>query len=374
MYGHKLTTAMIRTKSFEGYPVLQMLSMDEKFQTCKTFFECLREISTTAPKVLVSDDFSNYINAAKSVFSSDIELRLCVWHIYRSWKSKVVKYESSKENNTMINLIRLQKALDSTEFSNLLNVLFSQCTKKFREYFEKFYLPRKQAWSSVFRKRMGVNTNMVLESMHNQLKKTVLNRRSNKRMDEFIHLHFEFISNYKIKFTGSITTSTKVKEFHRQHHKSSSINVLSWNTDGSANYTDGHSTSIVAESPCCPLICRICDHCIHQFECTCFEFQVKCNICCHCHVLAKEMRANSSSIRNRFQQHENVFEPEPATSLPEPTISEAEKFEMLLQTITSKSDELKNSKYVANINSSLEHILEFVRLRPSNKIQPKQRR
>ena len=74
MHGHKLTTVMIRTESFEGYPVMQMISLDECLSTCVKLFESLSRIVSNPPKYLVSDDFPNYINAANIVFGN-IELK-----------------------------------------------------------------------------------------------------------------------------------------------------------------------------------------------------------------------------------------------------------------------------------------------------------
>ena len=367
---------MVRTESFEGYPILQMISLNETYPTCYKFFKALMGIRKTPPRLIVSDDFQNYINAAKEVFGNQIELRLCVWHIYRSWKKSVRKYEPKENWNTIMGkLINLQRALSEDLFESKIADLLSTCTDDFKNYFGKYYLPRKTAWSSIYRKQEGVNTNMLLESMHNLLKTNILNRRTNKRMDEFLQLHVEFIKSYRTKFAGKIGTSAKVKTFHKLHHESSDLEISKWSSDKCAVFKDCNITTIVQATPCCSLVCRLCDVCLHQLNCTCFDFQVKCNICQHCHHLISEMK-KKGKFENTAQQNQNIFEieSEPAIDNFIEDNSERQKFDFLIQSLISCTDNLRESEQLPKINKLLEKTLSITANKTSKAKEPTQKR
>lgn len=65
----------------------------------------------------------------------------------------------------------IMRITDTNEFENEFNryldfLLTDSSSKSFGEYLQEYYAPRKEMWAYCYRKGLGINTNMHLESLH----------------------------------------------------------------------------------------------------------------------------------------------------------------------------------------------------------------
>ncbi len=82
---------------------------------------------------------------------------------------------------------------DETKFEDMLQkaieqMLNSDNSREFGEYFETYYSKRKAQWASCYRKSSGINTNMYVESFHKVLKYIYFKGKTNGRVDKWFLL------------------------------------------------------------------------------------------------------------------------------------------------------------------------------------------
>ncbi|KAH7952326.1 hypothetical protein HPB52_021466 [Rhipicephalus sanguineus] len=102
---------------------------------------------------------------------------LCAWHVDRNWQKKIHEYEEKQLRPDVYHNVRLLLEFLDTEEGKL---------RDFLKYFKDNYAVRPQEWAYCFRTRVGINTNMHLESMHRTLKHNMLEGKKNKRVDKLI--------------------------------------------------------------------------------------------------------------------------------------------------------------------------------------------
>ena len=68
----------------------------------------------------------------------------------------------------------------------LLNLKSSDTTSDFADYLKKYYIDRKEEWTTCFCKESFVNTNMYVEAFPGVLKYIYFKEKMNKRLDKCI--------------------------------------------------------------------------------------------------------------------------------------------------------------------------------------------
>lgn len=155
---------------------------------------------------------------------------------------------------------------------------------------------------------------MYLEAMHKNLKYIYLEGRKNRRMDKCIKALMKLTRDImfkKIKKNIKRNDSYRMKCIQASHIKSLSISDItevdsnSWKVKSLSSdncYTVDKLTEICTDEVC-PLSCRQCKICIHNFSCSCPDFQIKYNICKHIHAVTSKLAVSSRAILSTNETH-----------------------------------------------------------------------
>ncbi|KAJ8909974.1 hypothetical protein NQ315_008989 [Exocentrus adspersus] len=198
-----LTTLLTVDEFGEGVPVAFLLSNRVNRKTIGNFFQLVKsKVGMITTDVFMSDDAPEYVNAWVDVMGPPKHQLLCAWHVDRNWRTqliqKVVGYQEQKA--------RIYKFVpqEPEQFNELLTQILSDLlshdsTRDFGLYFQEYYGKRSTLWAYCYRKCLGINTNMYLESMHKTLKHIYLNGKKNKRIDQLIFALMKLIRDQMFK-------------------------------------------------------------------------------------------------------------------------------------------------------------------------------
>jgi hypothetical protein len=298
-YDFNLVTAMVVDDFGQGNPVAFMISTKEDESVLTAFFKAIKErlpadVSFSASHIM-TDDASQYHNAWVAVFGH-AEKKLCVWHVDRAWrraiKANVVGTETQAEVYHMLRSV-LQE-LDEEAFGDCLSSLvdhLKQVAPRFAEYFET-YCGRATEWAYCHRKGVVANTNMYLESFHNVLKSTYMERKANRRIDSLLHILLKIARDKAFERLIKVEKKTRSKKIHEINKRHIVLlEHLPPATDGgwlvqSGSTPDRKYFVVAAVDSCsCSVHCTLCNCCPHMYQCTCVDFAVHATVCKHVHTI-----------------------------------------------------------------------------------------
>ncbi|XP_026467755.1 uncharacterized protein LOC113371341 [Ctenocephalides felis] len=294
-YNYQLHTLMVIDEFGSGVPVAFFFANRQDEVTCRIFFE---EISKAVGKIntksFMTDDCPAYFNAWSSVMGAPQHKLLCSWHVSRSWKRAAAAKIVNKEKGDLIyeKLLTLKMILDEREFRSSLNNFLGELegdddTKSFVTYFRKAYCYRETTWAYCFRIGLGINTNMFLESHHNQMKKRVMRRKCSKRMDKAIDIVLKtemeaFI--FRNKRINGVCISTRQRESIKRHKRSEDINQVQIISDKKWSVSSYVVTQAKQTCNSICMRCETCKICFHTYSCTCVDYLIRSIICQHIHA------------------------------------------------------------------------------------------
>ncbi|XP_065899007.1 uncharacterized protein [Dysidea avara] len=145
---------------------------------------------------MMTDDDNTGWSAARNVFG-EIRHLLCRWHVDRAWKNKIRSVASQHQKELYQTLCILSSELDLPTFETRMAQFIKVWTPlepDFVKYFSDHYQSRAEKWATCHQhfKHGDTDTNMYLESFHNQLKTNYLNGKVNRRVDFLIHHLLEY--------------------------------------------------------------------------------------------------------------------------------------------------------------------------------------
>ncbi|GFS83536.1 uncharacterized protein NPIL_446271 [Nephila pilipes] len=126
---------------------------------------------------MMTDDTESFPNAWRTVFGVPEKRLLCSWHVDKSWRRNISKLIKKPENQ--VEAYKVVRCLlietDEEAFSIMLKEalkIFSEKDelREFGNYFEHVYCKRTEAWAYCYRKWLGIDTNMHIESMLRTIK------------------------------------------------------------------------------------------------------------------------------------------------------------------------------------------------------------
>ncbi|GFX44714.1 uncharacterized protein TNCV_2427981 [Trichonephila clavipes] len=178
---------------------------------------------------------------------------------------------------------------------------------KFKIYFEQTYNKKSEVWAYCHRKWYGINTDMHIESMHRTIKHVYLQGKKVKRLDEALFSLMKFVRDRVFDRLISLEkgkVSSKISQLRKRHKVGQSLTSLcieSNEDEWSVSSTRGKDIYIVKRNfTCsreCTLMCRNCNHCLHNFTCTCIDNAVQWNMCKHIHfICSKNLNKINSTI------------------------------------------------------------------------------
>ncbi|XP_062604065.1 uncharacterized protein LOC134265856, partial [Saccostrea cucullata] len=338
-YSFKLITLMVPDEFRKGYPVAFCISNREDETTMSLFLSSVKNLSPeTKVKVIMTDDDNAGWNAAKSVYGSDLQHFLCTWHIQRSWIKNIHNHFRNDVHKTEVYcyLCALLQAKSENDFIKYKDALVSKLNNlnpSFLNYLNDHYFNRPEKWSLCFRKGTeygNVNTNMFVESFHNQLKTIYFSGKRNRRIDVLLDTLLKIENDHFIRHLQRVSYNNPSDEDIRitdRHRKSLEIDntkvkqisssVFSLES-GPENYiieailsdcSQEHCYTKCKNLPCINL-------CYHMYKCSCADYHNG-HICKHIHKI-------HSLSRSRVTQEDDCLENDLQLSYPEPANSTAE--------------------------------------------------
>jgi len=172
------------------------------------------------------DNAPAFYNAWIAIMGPVEHRLLCTWHVDKNWRKNLSKTRGGSEKKSIVYKtlrILLQTTYIEEFKNNLQNVIRDlkqdKDTYTFGVYFEKYYSKRPECWAYCYRLRLGINTNMYLESFHKVLKYICLEGKRVKRLDKTINALIKYSRDclYKrlIKLSKNILTEKKSKEYFK---------------------------------------------------------------------------------------------------------------------------------------------------------------
>lgn len=198
-----LYTIVIRhPKTGTGCPVAFFFSTDHSMVPIKDFLYFLRfQVGYRNLKKITIDMSAAEHNAISAVYPG-VDVQWCLFHVARAWMGKIREYiklgSSSLNAEAHKSVIGALKKMmwekSQAEFLVQLRRFIEDfwMYPEFLEYFKKKYLENDafMHWSAAFQPQSFTNmeTNNYVESWHNQLKTTYLQRKKNRRVDRLVYI------------------------------------------------------------------------------------------------------------------------------------------------------------------------------------------
>ena len=181
----------------------------------------------------MTDDDNTGWRAASHVYGEGLSHYLCKWHIHRAWRRQIQQHFRNHDDHQLESYAYLCAKLEAksrTAFEEYKQRFLSRFTiyPDFCNYITTYYLDRKEKWALCFRQGdcININTNMYVESFHNQLKTIYLEGKRNRRVDDLLDTLLKMEKNYflthfkRSKFQVSSNENIKSQDRHR-----SSLNI-----------------------------------------------------------------------------------------------------------------------------------------------------
>jgi len=217
-----------------GCPVAFCFSNRVHETIFKLFFNQIKtKVGIIKSKVFISDDLPALYNAWAVVVGPAEHRLLCTWHVDRNWRDNLSKISGGSEKKSLVyKTLRVFLQMTSIdEFKVSLDqfindLLEDNDTAAYGTYFVQHYPKRSEVWAYCYRLRLGINTNMYLESYHKVLKHIYLEGKKCKRIDKTINAVMKLARDSMFKRLIKVAKNAlnyKIRKIHESHKYSESI-------------------------------------------------------------------------------------------------------------------------------------------------------
>jgi len=314
-YDFYLYSLVIIDEFGNGVPIAFCFSNLKSTLVYRTFFESIKtQVGGVTPRVFMSDSEIAFYNAWVAIMGAAKFKLLCLWHVFKNWMENSSKITNNHKRELIKKVLRtLCYETDPEKFESCLENFIIELqndpdTLSFYAYFKKEWYSTCKEWAMCYRKYVGISTNMVLESLHKQIKYHYLLGLTCKRLDKSIHalmrltnrdVFKRLIKLHRGKPSGKMRSISKSHENSttvKDEHISSITNKLWSVVSGSKKDIAYEVTKINNTCPedLCSLKCKPCNICIHMYVCTCLDSIIRLNMCKHIHAVCRV----SSSLDN----------------------------------------------------------------------------
>jgi len=311
-YGFQVFSLVVKDDTGKGYTVASLVTSNVDKLVLSSFFTAVRSRKPNMViSVTMSDDDAATKEAFRTSFGPELTTLLCHWHVPLAWVRNLSKVSKSELKEELMYLLkRALRTRKRDEYDRICEVIlteYSDC-KDFVDYICQYYLNRPEEWAMCYRLFFhdGVDTNMLLESLHNIMKTFKLERRPNRRVDNLLVLLLDMEEERYKEYTlekakNYVRPATVPSKKHEEGLKIGDSHVLkiaagSWKFISATNirihYNITKKADFCKESHCyitCPsLACE--GLCAHLYHCDCPDKDEP--LCKHIHKLhAMEKRS-----------------------------------------------------------------------------------
>ncbi|XP_054278526.1 uncharacterized protein LOC128996980 [Macrosteles quadrilineatus] len=303
-YGFTLLNLLIVDEKKRGWPVGHFITNRSDERCLELFFKALKsKIPQLDINCVITDDDPKLINAIEKGFEEELRHILCLWHLTRNFK-KQLREKAPRDliPEMFVSLKLMIEAKTYSEFEQYSDAFLSKFKDEapdFVSYLKQYYLtePRKQKWAKCHRNfyHGEVDTTNYIESFHNRLKTTYMERKPNRRLDTLIQLLITISEDDSwSRKRNDLFDIHQGPSFDLRHKRGiqlldNSIKNVSpnlWEVT-SAKATGKVYQILRNETECtfdlCFFICRQCPGlCSHLYTCSCEDIEP---LCKHVHKL-----------------------------------------------------------------------------------------
>ena len=297
-------------------PVCFFISSSVDAVAFKKLFSVIREhTGVIETRFFMSDDYPAYYAAWSSLMGSAANRLLCTWHVLNNWSKNMNKISDLGMRDDVMG--RMKEILKITsvdefeiEYARYCKYLDdNEATKNCALYLRENYTPRRKNWAYCYRPRLGINTNMHLESMHKKLKYSFFEGKGVKRLDVAISCLMQMLLDYQFNriINQELGESSNKVWINRQRHLQGTdlldtvakVSENCWSVHP-VSKSDIYTIMEDGQVKCCSNFCELCNICVHAYRCDCPDNTVTMAICKHIHAIhsAKKTNANGESGEN----------------------------------------------------------------------------
>ncbi|GIY19374.1 hypothetical protein CDAR_414571 [Caerostris darwini] len=327
-------TTMLTVDEFDvGCPVAFCICNRTDIEVMNFFFNYIRsKVGVVTTNVFMSDDAPEFYNAWEVVMGPTQYQLLCTWLVDKNWRKNLAKINSRFKKITVYKTLRILLKEANLQSFTVMERDFVKLleddpdTRKFKKYYSTYYAERLQLWAFCYRKHLGIQTNMYLESFHKVLKHIYLEGKKIKRIDKTLNALlkltkdkiFERMCNIARKIPATTLSNTNQNQSQCGLISNEMITPIIENTEWKIKPSQETSlTYTVRKNPdpicrtcrCLPLNSN-CNICVHEYECTCCDNLVRFNICEHIHACLRfiESKKNQDALNSEISKETNPDE------------------------------------------------------------------
>ncbi|GFQ85051.1 MULE domain-containing protein, partial [Trichonephila clavata] len=148
-----------------GKPVAFCFSNKSSEDVFRIYFSAIKNaVGIIETTTFMTDDAPAFYNAWSYVMGTVKNVLLCAWHVTRNWHQNLNKIKNPEKRKIVNKALKaVKEGLCLETFSKLMKQ-FIQELNIFGKYFQQNYAKRPEKWVYCYRKGLGINTNMYLES------------------------------------------------------------------------------------------------------------------------------------------------------------------------------------------------------------------
>ena len=359
----QLVTVLTLDEWREGKPLAFFITRRTDGVALEYFYNSIKQKLgyPLLPRLVMTDDASQFYNSWRNVMGGDPKKFLCAWHINKNWKQKLISKIPDKDlrAETRDLLFELRAELDPDVFEYLNEAFIDfldsdDGLSEFLEYYQTYYYHRSEFLAYCHLPNDCVNTNNHIEKFHQTLKHSYCDGKTMLRLDSTIHILRTIIDDHehetkrRLVFGHANNRTRAVIDAHETASSTISsyeINLLDVSDFEDADKSKQHflvkslekGTSYLVTKTnkrCreCKFACSICKTCHHEFTCQCHQYRVKVRMCKHLHMVAMKQELatqpeNDLQLETDDWSYCDWSSPEDANEEPtvEKPVDEAEK-------------------------------------------------
>uniref|UniRef100_A0A146M4Q8 Uncharacterized protein n=1 Tax=Lygus hesperus TaxID=30085 RepID=A0A146M4Q8_LYGHE len=314
LYDFELTTLLVKDGKSLGFPCAFLLSNRSDTVMITHFLTVIKYLlpSPFAPEVLMSDTSEIYYNGWCATMPQPEHWLFCQRHVDEAWRKNLWKMGDANKRSMVYMLLRpAMNEPDENTFLELLEAAMAELAKDsaladFLRYFSCTYGNNVRAWAFCYRKSLGIDSNMLLESMAKVYKYIYLAGKEVYRLDKGIIALLRYVRD---KLNGQSDAQTRGKltpriiAIRERHDNSLDMDPTiipsenSWliSSESHAGMYEVTKTGNLCNN--CEDRCDDCGTCLHEYRCTCVD-SMKSNFCKHIHRIVayiNQMKPTGSS-------------------------------------------------------------------------------
>ncbi|XP_023015585.2 uncharacterized protein [Leptinotarsa decemlineata] len=295
----ELTTLLIIDKKGELFPAAFMITNNDSRPVSTFFFEHVREkVGAVSPQIFISEMTGKFHDSWSAIMGPITNWLFCSCHLEHIWKLNLLNIKNRDKRIWVYETLKeLQLTSEEEKFINALDsaineILNDQETFAFGEAFQHSYVDCIRQWVYCYRKELGLEADIFLDSMKQMVRHPGCRRKIKKR-DEVVCDMLQYVRDKTVSCIVEVAEGDLKEEIDRNHDRSvqNAFAVLKcseslWKLRLGEEDSSVYSVVKLSGKKCCDVTCCKCDICVHMYSCSCPAYFINSKICEHIHHIA----------------------------------------------------------------------------------------